>query len=851
MMKKFPLLSRFMLFIVLPLMIPLFYGYHYMRQSLPLYEGEIAIPELQTDVSISFDQFGVPTVAAENDNDAFFAQGYLHASERMWQMELQRRFMQGKLSEVFGASTISTDIWMRTLGFPELAIKSYDRMNQRTKMALDSYAKGVNSWLKNNKVLPPEFIIFGIDPEPWEIKDSLAWQKSLALNLGKNMYDEVRRINALKVLSPKQLKLFYPYDPEIKNITSDEVVLSDRQDQSGKLLKDKNNNPNESLLLGWENMEKKLQIDWSMGERFVGSNAWAVSGKHTKSGSPILANDPHLTLQFPSIWYAIQLKGHELDVSGMSIVGLPGVILGKNNKLAWGVTSLISDQQDLFELDVSLKNNLSYEAVNSLEPIEVRDEVIRIRPEKPEFLNKKNKDITVRVRKTALGPIITDAIYESQNTMALRWVALDEFDNSFESIFNLQYAQNWQEFRSALRQHKAPGLHFLYADSLGNIGSQVAGAFPVRGAGTGIIPQKAYSPTNHWQGYVEFDELPMQYNPQSGFLVSANNQIKASFDISHEWAPMTRNKRINQLLSSYIERETLLDSNIMHNIQLDTVDLGARKLLPLLQNSHLQKNIIDNMPDKLVEIAQSSLNEINNWDGNYSALSSAASVYHYWIEELKLQIFSDDLNPAWAQLNEFDFADGLIEMLDEDKLYDVLKDQDNLWCVKNSESTKTCQYELLSSFILALEKLEKYTESSDVTDDWHWQNVHYVEYGHEQLGKLRFFDSFFNQKVGVAGSNNSINVGSTMKTIEENYQQTFGSTFRQVFDLSENQHWSFLLSSGQSGHFLSDHYDDMIQPFLDPSHGLLNYINGQVTNDDASSGEDIKTSLLKLKSRNK
>ncbi len=846
-MKKFPLLSRFMLFIVFPLMIPLIYGYYYMRQSLPIYEGDIDLQELKDDVVISFDQFGVPSVVAKSDNDAFFAQGYLHASERMWQMELQRRLMQGKLSEVFGASTISTDIWMRTLGFSELANKSYEQMDQRTKMALDSYVKGVNSWLKNNKVLPPEFFIFGVEPKPWKVHDSLAWQKSLAMNLGKNMYDEVRRINALKVLTPKQLKQFYPYDPEI----TDEIINNNSSGLPITKLKTSNKNGNDHLLFTWENMEKTLQKKWSMGEMFVGSNAWAVSGKFTKSGSPILANDPHLSLQFPSIWYAIQLKGSVLNVSGMSLVGLPGVIIGANDKLAWGITSLVSDQQDLFELDVSLKNNLSYESINASEPIEVREEVIQVRSEKPEFLNKKIKDVTVQVRKTALGPIVTDAIYQSQNTMALRWVALDENDSSFESIFNLQYAQNWQEFRKALKQHKAPGLHFLYADRLGNIGSQVAGAFPVRGAGSGIFPQKAYSPANHWQRYVEFDKLPMKFNPESGLLVSANNKIDSSFDISHEWAPMTRNIRIKQMLLSYMDSGTLMDSNLMQNIQVDTVDLGAVKLLPLLQNSSLQKFLIANVPTKFTEITQKSLHEINNWDGDYSALSSAASVYHYWIEELKLHIFSDDLNPVWTQLSKSDFAEGLIEILDENKLYAVLNNQDNLWCVKSDKSTHVCQQELLSSFIVALDKLEKYTKSNNVANDWHWRDVHFVEYRHEQLGQLKFFEGFFKQKNGVVGSNNSINVASAKKTAEGNYQQTFGSTFRQVFDLSENQNWSFLLSTGQSGHFLSPHYDDMIKPFLDPSHGLLNYANGQIIIDDVSSSDNTKSSILILNSRKK
>ncbi len=840
MFKNYPILSRFLAFILLPLFLSLTTVYYYLEKSLPKYGGQITLSGLDNPVTVNFDDYGTPTVSAMSDEDAYFAQGYLHASERIWQMDLQRRLVQGRTSELYGSAAVSTDIWMRTLGLQHAAEKAWRSLGEGAQKALTSYAKGVNAWLNRVSILPPEYLILGLKPEPWRVTDSLAWQKVLALDLGQNMYGEISRLSALKIVSPAQLKTFYPFDPDFKQIKQDskekEVEDSESSLQPDRFSSFSTTSTNlksyleiEHRFKNWREMEQNLERTWSLGERYAGSNSWVVSGQHTLSGAPILANDPHLSVQQTSLWYAMQMKGDKLNVTGMSIVGIPGITLGRNQNIVWGVTALMSDQQDLFYLEVPLDNNRSYTTNMGRENIDVVEEIINIRTDSPEILNKKIKPITVQIRKTEIGPIISDVVQVSGNIMALRWSALDDDDRSFESFYQAQYATNWQEFRSAVQLLKAPGLHFLYADNDGNIGSQVAGHLPIRGAGVGVVPQRAFESNNLWKGYVPFEQLPSVYNPESGVIVSANNQLESAKDIviSHEWAPMARNRRITQLINELISDNKKLTIEDMLNIQKDQVDLSAKALLPLLQQQELRILIQDNAPDNIVEMSNEALTEFSQWNAEFHISSSAASIYQYWFNELKTQIFANELEHSWRGSNKRSIANRLIGLVTEEKILEVLTSEENEWCTRTAHDLLPCQKELLDSFYSAIKSIEKDTRSSQV-EDWSWGQLHHVELSHKLFGKIKLLERKFTKTLSVGGSANTVNVANSVSQPSGGYQQTLGASFRQIFDLGEGigivtdngGGSAYILPTGQSGHFLSFHFDDQVDRFI---KGNINY----------------------------
>lgn len=774
--------------------------FNQLKQSLTPRQGQLQLRQLAESVTIHFDKQGTPTVNAQNDADAFFAQGYLHASERMWQMELQRRLVQGRLSELFGTRSVPSDVWMRTLGLAKAAKIQWANLSQPAKQALDAYAKGVNSWIDSAKDHGPEFALFGITPKPWQPVDSLAWQKVLALNLGQNMYDEVARRSALKILNGEQLKVFFPYDPDLSNqtITAGHQGLNETTQASGPTLE---------KFAQWQDIQGYFRRTWGLGERFAGSNAWVVAGKHTASGFPMLANDPHLGLQIPSVWYAISLYGDKLAASGMSLVGLPGVMLGRNRQISWGVTNLMGDTQDLFILDIPLENNQVYLTDTGPKAITSRRETIEIAPPSPQFLNKKVLPITIEVRETELGPIVSDVVATADEVMALRWSALDEKDTSFEAFFKAQYATNWQEFRQAVSQLRAPGMQFIYADKQGNIGSQVAGYMAKRGQGEGILPQRAFNTSAYWQGYSEFDRLPRQFNPPQGYIVSANTVIDSDDDVilSHEWANPYRKHRIEQMISDQIGNNHKITLADMQQMQIDYLDLGAKVLLPLLADNSLKPKILAAIDDDR-DIAELALTRLSQWQGSFDGQSVGASIYHYWLVELKQQIFVDELNPVW-QSGPSAVA-GLASTVTPHTLKTQLTMQQSPWC-----GSRHCHDELIESFKNAIVALKKDSGSSDPAD-WRWGLLHHAEYGHQPFGGVKLLDKVFKTTIEVGGSADSVNASGSQKDPSGGYRQSLGATFRQIFDLAQDQGGAYILATGQSGMFMSSHYDDMIVPFV-------------------------------------
>ena len=778
--KKYPLLSRFLLVVFLPAMVVLSVLFVNLKTSLAPMAGDMAVAGLHGPVKITHDFYGTPSIEATTDRDAYFAIGFKHASDRLWQLELQRRLAQGRLSEVFGANAISQDIWMRTLGLHHAAKESIAYLSSETIDALTAYSEGINTWIAQAPSLPIEFQLLGIHPEPWTIYDSLSWQKVFSLTLSGNMYDEMRRNLLQARLTPQQLKYFYPYDPDQLNAHTAPTIENTLIAQRNKLL------------------------PFGIGHPFTGSNAWVISGKYTKSGHPLLANDPHVGLQLPALWYPAALKGDRLDVSGMTLVGLPLIIFGQNSAISWGGTSLESDQEDLFIETTSPKYPNQYKNGDEWQVFESRTELINVSAAFPAALNEKLNPVSIQVRKTVRGPVISDAGEGTDEIISLRWSALDSEDHTIEAFLQLQYAKNWRDFRQALAIVKSPGLSFVYADRAGNIGYQVAGMFPKRGEGVGILPLIA-SAHSDWQGYYDFDMLPSVLNPEQGFIVSANEQVSHSPDIiiSHEWAPKARHTRISYLLQKAINNGKPMTAEDMAEIQSDRVDLTAVELLGYLRNIE-------------GETAQekAALAALQQWNGEFRGDSVSASIFATWSYYLTNQIFGDVLSYNWLRPDTGVLLQGTLAQMDWAQLAKVVASNDHGWCQDNQNIA--CELELKQSLKAALKQLERITDEKSI-ENWQWHSIARTDFLHQPFGQIKGAEYFFSRTAKAVASPNSINASNLQFDNFKGFSQNFGASFRQVFELNEKAgHW-YLLSTGVSGNVMSPHFDDMMDSFVSNS----------------------------------
>ena len=576
--------------------------------------NQVAVKE---QVTVAIDDHGIANINANNDDDLYFAMGWMHAKDRLWQLEVQRRIGAGRSAEVFGKTAARTDAWIRALGLTQAAEKALPHLSAAAVASLQAYSDGINSYIKNNE-LPFEFKFFDVQPEPWTVLDSLTWSKVFAMNLAGNFRNELQRQTGLRYLSGDQMALFFPQDNP-KTLASVEPLPAA---QLNAMLDPMN----------------QLELDWQIGGKNVGSNAWVVSGKHTDSGAPILANDPHLGLQIPSLWYAVKQTTPNREVAGMSLVGLPVVIFGRNQHIAWGGTNMMADVQDLMVHQTHPQDPNQYRIGGQWKPFKQRVEKIQVKADFPAGLRNPLQPVEVNIRESDLGPVVSDHVPGMQAPMSLRWVALDDKDTTYESFYLLNRATDWQSFLAATAHHVAPALNLFYADKANNIGFKAVGRIPKRIHGDGTLPFKFSehpTATDNWFEYIPFQFMPGTYNPPSGFLYNANNanvQSDYPYVISKDFAHPARGQRIEQLLSEAIAKQQKITTERTMQMQVDTLDLSA---LPLLA---VMKKITGQTPQQ-----SEALKHINAWNGSAEADSIAPSIYYTWLYHLKKQLFSDEL----------------------------------------------------------------------------------------------------------------------------------------------------------------------------------------------------------------
>jgi penicillin amidase len=512
------------------------YLYHVVHSALPQLDGQLQISGLSGPVTVTRDAHGVPTIEAATLEDLFFAQGYVTAQDRLWQMDVMRRYASGELSEILGPATLKIDREQRILGLRAAAKKSIETTTARDRGYFEAYARGVNAYIEHGGHLPIEFRILRYTPKPWQVEDSVVIGNQMVKDLNYHyFYDALEREKILAKLGPElTADLFVNRSLHDRPPTVMRQDLSQPDNTNDDEDDDEDDGPDNSVT-----RQSSPPIPAPADLPVNGSNDWVVSGEHTVTGKPLLSNDMHLGHQMPNLWYEAHLHSGTFDVAGVTLPGVPYVIVGHNQRVAWGFTNVGPTVTDVF-IETFNEQGAYQTPAGWVQP-EHRMELIHVKGE---------PDVNVDVRITRHGPIITELVPGETRPLALRWTL---YDGIRMFLFDVNSAQNWQEFTKAFSLLDAPGQNVVYADVDGNIGYHTTGKVPIRAAGDGSLPVSGADNAHEWTSYVPFDKLPSIYNPPSGIIATANGRITPDdypYSLSVEWEAPWRQERIYHVLES-------------------------------------------------------------------------------------------------------------------------------------------------------------------------------------------------------------------------------------------------------------------------------------------------------------
>jgi penicillin G amidase len=756
-------LGRLLVVAILALMLASALAWVYLHRSLPQLDGEAVAKGLAAPVELVRDKEGVPHIFAKSERDAWFAIGYAHAQDRLWQMEFQRRVAQGRLAEFIGERAFDTDRLMRTLGLARVAERAVANADADTRSHLEAYAAGVNAFLASAPVLPVEFQVFRIAPEPWKPADSVGWLYVMAWDLSGNWRTELGRLRyAAKLGRERANELIPPYPGDRAQPLPDFKALYAEMVPEAKAL---------------------LAVS-PPTEEAIGSNSWVVSGARSETGRPLLANDPHLGLQAPALWYLAHLAWPSTNVVGGTLPGLPFVVLGRNDHVAWSMTTTNSDTQDLFVEKIAPGDPSSYVTPKGTERFEVREEVIRVGGE----------ERRIKVRSTRHGPVLSDAVKSAGeaapkgHVFALAWAALDPGNAAARPGFALNRARNRAEILAALRDFHAPHQNVVFATREGHIGFVAPALVPVRRADNeamGRVPVPGWLAKYDWQGMMSFEQMPAIHDPPSGKIVTANHKITPPGYrpfLSVDWFLPYRAERIEELLAARPKHS--LDS--FGRMQADTVSRLARELLPVALAARPGK---DGGRRAQAMLAQ--------WKGDMAVDSAAPLVFIAWYRELTRLVYADELDDlfkdSWDQRAGF-----MIPVMKGERGYER-------WCDDVRTAAKeTCATLAARAFDFAAADLEKrFGEPAR----WRWGPAHPAAGDHRPFGFFPVVSRLFNVSPETPGDSFTVNVGHmTIRDENRPFANRHAASLRAIYDFADLERSRFMQSTGQSGNVLSPWY---------------------------------------------
>jgi penicillin amidase len=742
--------------------------YRAVRAALPQVDGTIHLAGLAKPVIVTYDPLGVPNIAASNLPDLLLAQGYITAQDRLWQMDMTRRYASGELSAALGPEYVKVDREQRILGLRQVAEKAVAGMPPAQRAQFEAYAAGVNAYIaQHQKTLPLEFRFLTYFPHVWTVEDSVLVGLSMTEFLNHGLYKEkLLKEKVLAKLGPElTADLFvnsswrdHPpgaESPSIENEIPAQTAPEEEEDPAPR------HGRKTSRLTSEETDEERLQ---------PGSNNWVVSGARTASGKPLLSNDMHLDLLIPNVWYEAHLTAGDFDVAGVTMPGVPLVIAGHNRYIAWGFTNLGPNVEDIYVETFNDKGE--YLTPQGWAQPQHRKEIIEIKG-KPEV----NLDVVI----TRHGPIITGIVPGEKRQLALKWVIYDPGVSS-TVFFDVDSARNWQEFRAAFSRFGAPGQNVVYADVDGHIGYQTTGFIPIRPAGDGSVPVAGDDDSHEWTGYVPFDQLPSVYDPPSGIIATANGRIVPDgypYPLSIEWMAPYRTERIYRLLNA---RKKLTPPDMLA-IQTDIMSEFDRYCAERFVYA------VDQTPNASPRAKQAA-DLMRNWDGAMTTDSAAPTIAYFSRQNLQELLLKPRLGDEWKEYRWF---------MSTVWLENVLAHQPARWLPQGYASYD----QLLTA---AVQAAVDDAETPRPLGLWKWGRVHRVDVQHP------FWSHFPILKKGAGpGSQPLSGNGQTVKQVSTH----FGPSERLTVDFSDLDNSTLNIVNGQSGNIFDEHYNDQWSAYYD------------------------------------
>ncbi|MGI5409170.1 penicillin acylase family protein [Streptomyces chartreusis] len=867
------------------------------RASFPQTKGSITLKGLSGPVDVKRDDYGIPQIYASSDEDLFMAQGFVQAQDRFWEMDVRRHMTSGRLSEMFGKSQVDNDEFLRTLGWDRIAQQEYDKtLSASTKKYLQAYAAGVNAYLdgKDNKDISLEYAALGFTndykPGKWTPVDSVAWLKAMAWDLRGNMQDEIDRALMTSRLGPKEIADLYPQYPYSRNKT---IVQAGQYDEVTKTYGSTGSAAGtgssaggtsgtgtssgtaglQGQLAGLQEVLDDLPTAVGVNGNGIGSNSWVVGGKYTITGKPLLANDPHLSASLPSVWYQMGLHCRavsskcQYDVSGYTFAGMPGVVIGHNQNISWGMTNSGVDVTDLY-LEKLSGDGYLYDGKTV--PFTTRQETIKVAGGSPK---------KIVVRETNNGPLLSDRSDELVKVgrkatvdtaapdrgdgygIALRWTALDP-GTTMDAVFAMDRAKDWTDFRAAAALFDVPSQNLIYADTENHIGYTLPGKIPTRPQGyDGSVPAPGWDAKSRWTGYIDDDELPYEYDPARGYIVTANQAVvdkaKYPYTLTTDWGYGARSQRINDLIQSKIDDGGKISTDDMRQMQLDNSSEIAKLLVPkLLKIDISDKDVRD---AAAIREAQELL---EGWDYTQDADSAAAAYFNsVWRNILKLAfgnklpkelrvegqcLWVDPVNTT-GPADETDKVRECGEREPDqaqpdggDRWFEVVRslmsDEDSDWWKTPSSGTRPSADNRDELFRRAMidARWELTAKLGKDIDTWNWGRLHRLFLKNQTLGTEGpgFLQYALNRGPWkLSGGEATVNASGW--NAAGGYGVVWVPSMRMVVNLGDLDKSKWINLTGASGHAYNAHYTDQTDKWADGE--LLDWSFSDKAVDDGTS----------------
>ena len=766
-------------------------AYYLAARSLPDYDAELELPGALGKIEVVRDTANVPHIFADQDADVFFGLGYVHAQDRLWQMSMMRRTAQGRLSEIFGPDTVHIDTYMRHLDLYSTAVRSLSVQSPETLAALNAYARGVNARLHEINTYArgrgaPEMFLFNAPFATWQPADSLVMLKLMSVTLSSHMTREIRRAKvSLALPDPERIVDILPDHPATATIALPDYASLWNTPMFETALVDAS--PDHPL------------APWKSIEHAGASNAFAAAPARSAAGGTILANDPHLELTAPTIWYLARMELSTGGVIGATIPGIPLILSGRNEKLAWGMTSSYLDDQDILMEEVNADNPTEYRTEEGWKKFRTRQSIINVADGTPK---------TLTLRWSDNGPILPLDMFDLASVTprghvpALSFSALSPADTTMSAAFNMIQAENVTDAIAALEGYIAPSQNVTFIDR-DSIGFKVIGAMPKRSIShqtQGRMPALGWVRDNQWDGRLPYSDNPEVINPQTGIIGNTNNKTTdADFPnhVSFEWGDSQRINRLKRLMEmrKVHTRESLIEA------QLDTVSFTAQSLLPLI-GKELWFTGEAGERGTLAWQRTTALSLLADWNGEMNEHLPEPLIYSAWLRAIQTRLIRDELGPLAEEFTH-------VEPLFIERVYRDIEGA-SVWCdVIQSAPVETCDQIASRALDDALVWLsDNFNRDPNAL---RWGDAHQATHDHAVLGKIPVLHYFANIRQSTSGGDNTLLRGRTRGGDVDPFHNVHAAGYRSVVDFADPDSSVFVTSTGQSGHFLSRHYDDLGQ----------------------------------------